>query len=168
MNFPGGSICSSKRHEFSRRAYRKDMFFPGSSICSSNRPYLSHRTDTNFPRNPYLVLDEKKKSSQNNCYFCIIIYIQVFLIEGKSQYWCFLFFCQISVLFLIELFLIKKTCNMLNKNNLCPPGSIDFPQRQVILACLVQYYKVLGVQVQSSVQTAVMMLSNFLSRPKKY
>ena len=39
MNFPGGSICSSNRHEFSRRAYRKDMFFQGSSICSSNRPY---------------------------------------------------------------------------------------------------------------------------------
>ena len=27
MNFPGGSICSLNRHEFSRRAYRKDMFF---------------------------------------------------------------------------------------------------------------------------------------------
>ena len=39
MNFPGGSICSSNRHEFSRRAYRKDMFFQGGSICSSNRPY---------------------------------------------------------------------------------------------------------------------------------
>ena len=71
MNFPGGSICSSNRHKFSRRvyicssnrhefswrAYRKDMFFQGGSICLSNRPYLSHRTDTNFPRNPYLVLE---------------------------------------------------------------------------------------------------------------
>ena len=39
MNFPGGSICSSDRHEFSRRVYRKDMFFQGGSICSSNTPY---------------------------------------------------------------------------------------------------------------------------------
>ena len=39
MNFPGGSICSLNRHEFSRRAYRKDMFFQGGSICSSNRSY---------------------------------------------------------------------------------------------------------------------------------
>ena len=39
MNFPGGSICSSNIHKFSRRAYRKDMFFQGGSICSSNRPY---------------------------------------------------------------------------------------------------------------------------------
>ena len=38
-NFPGGSICSSNRHKFSRRAIRKDMFFQGGSICSSNRPY---------------------------------------------------------------------------------------------------------------------------------
>ena len=39
MNFPGRFICSSNRHEFSRRAYRKDMFFQGGSICLSNRPY---------------------------------------------------------------------------------------------------------------------------------
>ena len=79
MNFPGGSICSSNRHKFSRRAYRKDMFFQGGSICSSNRPYylieqilifpetlnlvlehiqifqeplFSHRTDTHFPGSP--------------------------------------------------------------------------------------------------------------------
>ena len=39
MNFSGGSICSSNRHEFSRRVY---MFFHG---------YISMvlRTDTNFP-----------------------------------------------------------------------------------------------------------------------
>ena len=62
MNFPGASICSSNRHEFSRRAYRKDMFFQGGSICSSNRSYylieqilifpetlFNPRTHTNFP-----------------------------------------------------------------------------------------------------------------------
>ena len=68
-NFPGGSICSSNRHEFSRRVY---MFFEQTQIFQegyskrhvfSRRFYLfveqtllSHRTDTNFPRNPYLVL----------------------------------------------------------------------------------------------------------------
>ena len=55
--FQEGLLCSSNRHEFSRRAYRKDMFFEGGSICSSNRPILSHRTDINFPRNPFLVLE---------------------------------------------------------------------------------------------------------------
>ena len=70
MNFPGGSICSSNRHEFSRRVY---MFFEQTRIFQegyskrhvfSRRSYLfveqtllSHRTDTNFPRNPYLVLE---------------------------------------------------------------------------------------------------------------
>ena len=70
MNFPGGSICSSNRHEFSRRVY---MFFEQTRIFQeglskrhvfSRRFYLfveqtllSHRTDTNFPRNPYLVLE---------------------------------------------------------------------------------------------------------------
>ena len=70
MNFPGGSICSSNRHEFSRRVY---MFFEQTQIFQeglskrhvfSRRFYLfveqtllSHRTDTNFPRNPYLVLE---------------------------------------------------------------------------------------------------------------
>ena len=70
MNFPGGSICSSNRNEFSRRVYI--MFFEQTRIFQeglSKRPVflrrfylfveqtlLSHRTDTNFPRNPYLVL----------------------------------------------------------------------------------------------------------------
>ena len=70
MNFPGGSICSSNRHEFSRRVY---IFFEQIQIFQegyskrhvfSRRFYLfveqtllSHRTDTNFPRNPYLVLE---------------------------------------------------------------------------------------------------------------
>ena len=70
MNFPGGSICSSNRHEFSRKVY---MFFEQTRIFQevylkrhvfSRRFYLfveqtllSHRTDTNFPRNPYLVLE---------------------------------------------------------------------------------------------------------------
>ena len=52
-NFPGGSICSSNRHEFSRKVHlfveqtlifqeglyvlRTDTNFPGGSICSSNR-----------------------------------------------------------------------------------------------------------------------------------
>ena len=70
MNFPGGSICSSNRHEFSRRVY---MFFEQIRIFQeglskrhvfSRRFYLfveqtllSHRTDINFPRNPYLVLE---------------------------------------------------------------------------------------------------------------
>ena len=88
MNFPGGSICSSNRYEFSRRAYRKDMFFQGGSICSSNRPYylieqilisqkplFSPRTHTKFPgasifssnrysfsRKPYLVLEHLRFS----------------------------------------------------------------------------------------------------------
>ena len=39
--FPGGSICSSNRHRFSRRVYRTDMFFQGGPICSLNRPYYS-------------------------------------------------------------------------------------------------------------------------------
>ena len=70
MNFPGGSICSSNRHEFSRRVY---MFFEQTRIFQeglSKRPVflrgfylfveqtlLSHRTDTYFPRNPYLFLE---------------------------------------------------------------------------------------------------------------
>ena len=68
-NFPGGSICSSNRHEFSKRVFMffeqtqifqeglsKRHVFQGGSICSSNS-LLSHRTDTNFPRNPYLHLE---------------------------------------------------------------------------------------------------------------
>ena len=62
-NFPGGSICSSNRHEFS-----------GGSICSSNRhsnrhvffrrvyyvlrtDIFSHRTDIHFPGSPNLLLE---------------------------------------------------------------------------------------------------------------
>ena len=49
--FPGGSKCSSNRHEFFRRVYRADirrvyLFFEQTILC--------HRTDTNFPRNLYL------------------------------------------------------------------------------------------------------------------
>ena len=70
MNFPGGSICSSNRHEFSRRVY---MFFEQTQIFQEGlskrhvfsrmfylfieQTFLSNRTDTNFPRNPYLVLE---------------------------------------------------------------------------------------------------------------
>ena len=70
MNFPGGSICLSNRHEFSRRVY---MFFEQTQIFQeglskrhvfSRRFYLfveqtllSHRTVTNFPKNRYLVLE---------------------------------------------------------------------------------------------------------------
>ena len=57
MNFPGGSICSLNRHEFFRRAYRKNMFFQGGSICSSNRPFCLIEQILIFPRNPYLVLE---------------------------------------------------------------------------------------------------------------
>ena len=70
MNFPGGSICSSNRHEFSRRVY---MFFKQTQIFQEGlskrhvflrrlylfveQTLLFHRTDTHFPRNPYLVLE---------------------------------------------------------------------------------------------------------------
>ena len=83
MNFPGESICSSNRHEFSRRVY---MFFEQTRIFQegyskrhvfSRRFYLfveqtllSHRTDTNFPRNPYLVL-EHIRIFQEPLYFVI-------------------------------------------------------------------------------------------------
>ena len=69
-NFPGGSICSSNRHEFSGRVY---MFFEQTRIFQEGlskrhvfsrrfylfieQTFLSHRTDTNFPKNPYLVLE---------------------------------------------------------------------------------------------------------------
>ena len=75
-NFPEGSICSSNRHEFSRRVHlfveqtwifqeglyvlRTDMNFPGGLIEKTRffKEVLSvHRTDTNFPRNPYLILE---------------------------------------------------------------------------------------------------------------
>ena len=64
-NFPGGSICSSNRHEFSRRVHlfvEKTCFFQeglsvrrADLIISSNRYYFSQkplfnpRTHTNFP-----------------------------------------------------------------------------------------------------------------------
>ena len=82
-NFPGESICSSNRHEFSRRVY---MFFEQTRIFQeglskrhvfSRRFYLfveqtllSHRTDTNFPRNPYLVLSNTYEISRS-LYFLI-------------------------------------------------------------------------------------------------
>ena len=43
-NFPGGSICLSNRH-----------FQEGLSVRLTD--LLSNRTDTNFPRNPYQVLE---------------------------------------------------------------------------------------------------------------
>ena len=59
--FPGGSICSSNRHVFSRRVY---------ITCSTNRHihifqeglskkpyYLIEQKYTNFSRNPFLVLE---------------------------------------------------------------------------------------------------------------
>ena len=60
--FQEGLLCSSNRHEFFRRAYRKDMFFQGEPPWKNvglfvEQTLLSHRTDTNFPRNPYLVLE---------------------------------------------------------------------------------------------------------------
>ena len=44
MNFPGGSICSSNRHEFSRRVY---LFVEQTWIFQEGLYVL--RTDTNFP-----------------------------------------------------------------------------------------------------------------------
>ena len=60
MNFQGGSICSWNRHEFSRRAYRKDMFFSRRFYLFVEQTLVSHRTDINFPRNPYLVLEHRR------------------------------------------------------------------------------------------------------------
>ena len=68
INFPGGSICSSNRHEFSRRAIQKDIFFQGGSICSSNRPcylhwcYLMTSNRYSFSRKLYLVLEHLRFS----------------------------------------------------------------------------------------------------------
>ena len=69
MNFPGGSICSSNRHEFSRRAYRKDMFFQGSSICSSNRPYYLIEQVLIFPEN--LIKSSNTYEFSRSLYFFI-------------------------------------------------------------------------------------------------
>ena len=76
MNFPGGSICLSNRHEFSRRAYRKDMFFQEGSICSSNRPYYLIEQILIFLRNPSLVLEHIRKFS-SSLYF-LIEHIRIF------------------------------------------------------------------------------------------
>ena len=71
MNFPGGSICSSNRHEFSRRVYlfieqtrifqeglsKRHVFSRRGSICSSNRPYYLIEQILIFLTNPYLVLE---------------------------------------------------------------------------------------------------------------
>ena len=48
-----------------RRTY---MFFPGGSICSSNRPYY-HRTDTNFPNKPSLLVLEHIRIFQEPLFF---------------------------------------------------------------------------------------------------
>ena len=53
MNFPGGSICSTNRHEFSRRAYRKDMFFSRRFYLFVEQTLLSHRTDINISQKPF-------------------------------------------------------------------------------------------------------------------
>ena len=55
--FPGGSLCSSNRHEFSRRAYRTDVLSSRRVYLFVEQTLLSHRADTNFPKNPYLVLE---------------------------------------------------------------------------------------------------------------
>ena len=69
-NFPGGSICLSNRqvffqesqglyiiffnrHKFSRRQFIKQTYV-FSRLFIEEQTLLSHRTDTNFPRNPYL------------------------------------------------------------------------------------------------------------------
>ena len=70
MNFSGGSICSSNRHEFSRRAYRKDMFFSRRFYLFVKQNLVSHLTDINFPRNPYLVLELTYEFSRS-LYFLI-------------------------------------------------------------------------------------------------
>ena len=70
MNFPGGSIiCSSNRHEFSRRAYRKDMFFQRGSICSSNRPYYLIEQILIFPET--LILSSNTYEFSRSLYFLI-------------------------------------------------------------------------------------------------
>ena len=83
-NFPGGYICSSNRHEFSRRVnlfveqtrifqeglyvlrtdtnfpgglFEKTCFFQGGSICSSNRPYYLIEQILIFPETLILVLE---------------------------------------------------------------------------------------------------------------
>ena len=66
FNFPGEYICSSNRHEFSGRVnlfveqtqifqegYSKRHVFSRRFYLFVEQTLLSHRTDTNFPRNPY-------------------------------------------------------------------------------------------------------------------
>ena len=45
-NFPGGSICSPNRHAFFKEV-----------LSVRRTDLISHRIDTHFPRNPYLVLE---------------------------------------------------------------------------------------------------------------
>ena len=79
-NFPRGSICSSNRHVFSRSMFfeQRRIFLKGLSnrhvflrrvYLFVEQTLLSHRTDTNFPRNPYLVLNTYKFSRR--LYFLI-------------------------------------------------------------------------------------------------
>ena len=51
MFFPGGSMCSSNRHKFSRRVYRTDNrhVFSRRFYLFVEQTLLSHRTDTYFP-----------------------------------------------------------------------------------------------------------------------
>ena len=83
MNFPGRSICSLNRHEFSRRVY---MFFEQTQIFQEGlskrhvflrrfhlfvkQTLLTHQTDSNFPRNSYLVSSNTYKFSRS-LYFLI-------------------------------------------------------------------------------------------------
>ena len=69
MNFPGGSICSSNRHKFSRRVHQKDMFFQGGSICSSNRPYYLIEQILIFPET--LIYTSNKYSFSRSLHFLI-------------------------------------------------------------------------------------------------
>ena len=73
----------SKRHDFSRRFYlfveqtllshRTDTNFPRNPylvlehIRIFQEPLISHRTDTHFPRNPYLVLEHLRFSRRPLC-----------------------------------------------------------------------------------------------------
>ena len=74
MNFPGASIFSSNRHEFSRRVIRKDMFFQEGSVCSSNRPYylieqiLVFQEALSSPRTP-TIFQETLSSPRTNTIF---------------------------------------------------------------------------------------------------
>ena len=79
MNFPGGFICSSNKHEFSRRVYQ--------SISLSNRPYYVIKQILNFPRNPYLEFSNTCEFSRS-LYFLIkqILIFQEPLISFSNTY----------------------------------------------------------------------------------